>query len=188
MSDAGEYDDYTGAAGGGGGGGSAGGEEGDEYDADGADAARSASASPAKRKAKAKPAKAKASKAKASKAKPAKRKVRVLEPDTDVSGYPSTVKAAIEVYAENIDEVKEMSKALSKKRKKTTEAANVIKEYMNEGEINLVRAGKNVFRRKEKSNFKCDPKRFEMSDTIPESVKNEFIRLNTIKEPSFTVK
>jgi hypothetical protein len=102
--------------------------------------------------------------------------------------FPASVRAAIDVYADNIGEVKAMSKALSKKRKKTTDAAKIIKEFMNEADVDIVRVGRSVFRRKAKTHFKCDSKRFEMSTMIPERLKNQFIRANTITEPTFQVK
>lgn len=106
-----------------------------------------------------------------------------------LSNCPLQVKAAMDVYRGKIDDVKKLSKELSALRKPVTEAANVIKSWMNEEDLTIVRVGKTIFRRKKKNIFKCDPKRFEMSDCIPESIKNRFIRKNTVKDdPSFQVK
>lgn len=113
---------------------------------------------------------------------------KMVDEDDYEHDYPPQVKAAMDVYQSRIDAVKAASKKLSAMRKPVTEASNVIKSWMNDEHLTIIRVGKTIFRRKEQSKFKCDPKRFEMSSLIPESVKNRFIKKNTIKEPSFQVK
>ena len=103
------------------------------------------------------------------------------------SHYPVAVRAAIRYYAQNIDEVKAMAKALSAKRKKTTDAAKVVKKFMNEQNMNTVRVGRQTFRRNVKPTIKVDQKRFESSELFSDSTKSEFIAQNTVDEPKFKI-
>lgn len=96
--------------------------------------------------------------------------------------FPAEVRTAIRLYASLIGEIQTAAKSLAQRRKPVAAALKVIKSYMIETEVDVVKVGAVTLRRKIAEKFKCDRKRFESSGDIPDKIKRAFIRRNTVTE------
>ncbi|MDC0367005.1 hypothetical protein OAM67_01115 [bacterium] len=103
------------------------------------------------------------------------------------SGLPDHVVNAVQIYNENIDDLKAARKIANGIAKKTNGALKIIKKYMVDAKMKELPLGESVIRYVKKDKVTVNQKNLEESPLIHEDAKKAFIKVCTEKVDTFPI-